>query len=206
MRPHEETIAVGGIDVHTWVGGQGDAAAGAPRRRRQSRLDALAGAASRSATRCGRPRIPASGLGRRGVDGGHRRPRPLLSVVHRRRAARVGRTCSATRSAAGRRRRWPTMSPGAIDRLVLVAPVGLKPERARSSTSSIYSPLAASRAHGARSRRPSPSGTSCSAKPPTPAELEIAQRNREMTARLTWKPYMHNPRLAHFLPRVTTRR
>ena len=24
-----------------------------------------------------------------------------------------------------------------------------------------------------------------------------------MTARLTWKPYMHNPRLAHFLPRVT---
>ena len=39
--------------------------------------------------------------------------------------------------------------------------------------------------------------------PPTPAQLEIAERNREMTARLTWKPYMHNPRLAHFLPRVT---
>jgi pimeloyl-ACP methyl ester carboxylesterase len=41
------------------------------------------------------------------------------------------------------------------------------------------------------------------ARPPTPAEQEIALRNREMTARLTWKPYMHNPRLAHFLPRVT---
>jgi pimeloyl-ACP methyl ester carboxylesterase len=24
-----------------------------------------------------------------------------------------------------------------------------------------------------------------------------------MTARLTWKPYMHNPRLPRFLPRVT---
>ncbi len=32
---------------------------------------------------------------------------------------------------------------------------------------------------------------------------EIALRNREMTARLTWKPYMFNPRLPHFLPRVT---
>ena len=40
---------------------------------------------------------------------------------------------------------------------------------------------------------------------PTPAEIEIATRNREMAARLTWKPYMHNPRLAHFLPRVTNR-
>ena len=40
---------------------------------------------------------------------------------------------------------------------------------------------------------------------PTPAEIEIATRNREMAARLTWKPYMHNPRLGHFLPRVTNR-
>ena len=41
-------------------------------------------------------------------------------------------------------------------------------------------------------------------RPPTPEEAEIALRNREMTARLTWKPYMFNPRLPHFLPRVTT--
>jgi pimeloyl-ACP methyl ester carboxylesterase len=27
-------------------------------------------------------------------------------------------------------------------------------------------------------------------------------RNREMTARLCWKPYMFNPRLPYFLPRV----
>jgi pimeloyl-ACP methyl ester carboxylesterase len=38
---------------------------------------------------------------------------------------------------------------------------------------------------------------------PSPADLDMAERNREMTARLTWKPYMHNPRLTRFLPRVT---
>src|SRR5207248_3095291 len=39
----------------------------------------------------------------------------------------------------------------------------------------------------------------------TPAELEMAERNREMSARLAWKPYMHNPTLERFLPRVTNR-
>ena len=34
---------------------------------------------------------------------------------------------------------------------------------------------------------------------------ELWDYSREMTARLTWKPYMFNPRLPHFLPRVTTR-
>jgi len=41
--------------------------------------------------------------------------------------------------------------------------------------------------------------------PLSPVQQEIAVRNREMTARLTWKPYMHDPRLAHFLPRITNR-
>src|SRR5204863_573010 len=41
------------------------------------------------------------------------------------------------------------------------------------------------------------------APPPTPADLEIVERNREMPARLTWKPYIHTPRLGHLLPRVT---
>src|SRR5262249_61417338 len=39
---------------------------------------------------------------------------------------------------------------------------------------------------------------------PGPEESEIALRNREMAARLTWKPYMFNPRLPHFLPRVAS--
>ncbi|HZO29338.1 MAG TPA: alpha/beta fold hydrolase, partial [Chloroflexota bacterium] len=39
--------------------------------------------------------------------------------------------------------------------------------------------------------------------PPTPEQADLALRNREMSARITWKPYMHNPRLPFFLPRVT---
>ena len=36
----------------------------------------------------------------------------------------------------------------------------------------------------------------------TPEELETAERNREMTVRLTWKPYMHDPRLPALLGRL----
>ena len=37
---------------------------------------------------------------------------------------------------------------------------------------------------------------------PTPEQADIAETNREMAARLCWKPYMHDPRLAHLLARV----
>src|SRR5215467_82915 len=67
-----------------------------------------------------------------------------------------------------------TMRPEGVERLVLVAPTGLNPEWAEL--------------YGSK---------------PTPEELDIAMRNREMTARLTWKPYMFNPRLSHFLPRAS---
>ena len=38
---------------------------------------------------------------------------------------------------------------------------------------------------------------------PSPAEREQAVQNREMAIRLTWKPYMHDPRLPALLARVT---
>ena len=38
---------------------------------------------------------------------------------------------------------------------------------------------------------------------PSPAEHEQAIQNREMAVRLTWKPYMHDPRLPPLLARVT---
>jgi pimeloyl-ACP methyl ester carboxylesterase len=37
----------------------------------------------------------------------------------------------------------------------------------------------------------------------SPAEREQAVQNREMAVRLTWKPYMHDPRLPALLARVT---
>src|SRR5207249_9013599 len=94
------------------------------------------------------------------------------------------------------------MSPGAINRLILVAPVGLKPETGEILDIFFYSPaqLLAKTIHDPKTV---PEWDALYGTPPTPAQLEIAERNREMTARLTWKPYMHNPRLAHFLPRVT---
>src|SRR5262249_58345545 len=38
---------------------------------------------------------------------------------------------------------------------------------------------------------------------PSPAEREQAVQNREMAVPLTWKPYMHDPRLPALLARVT---
>jgi pimeloyl-ACP methyl ester carboxylesterase len=93
------------------------------------------------------------------------------------------------------------MSPGSIDRLVLVAPVGLKPEVGEILDVFYYTPLQV-RELTVHDPKTIPEWDELFVRPPTPAEQEIALRNREMTARLTWKPYMHNPRLAHFLPRV----
>jgi pimeloyl-ACP methyl ester carboxylesterase len=94
------------------------------------------------------------------------------------------------------------MSPASIDRLVLVAPVGLKPETGEILDVFYYSPpqLLTMTVHDPRTI---PEWDELYGRPPTPAQIELATRNREMAARLTWKPYMHNPRLEHFLPRVT---
>jgi pimeloyl-ACP methyl ester carboxylesterase len=95
-----------------------------------------------------------------------------------------------------------TMCPGAIDRLVLVSPVGLKPDEGEIRDIFIHSPeeLLGYTIHDAASV---PEWAELFGTRPGPAEVETALRNREMTARLTWKPYMFDPRLAHFLPRVT---
>ena len=93
------------------------------------------------------------------------------------------------------------MSPGSIDRLVLVAPVGLKPETGEILDVFYHSP-AQLRDLTVHDPKTIPEWDELFGRPFAPAETEIAERNREMTARLTWKPYMHNPRLPHFLPRV----
>ena len=93
------------------------------------------------------------------------------------------------------------MSPGAIDRLVLVAPVGLKPDEGEILDIFYHTPEELS---GLTMLDPksAPEFAELYGRPPTPEEAEIATRNREMAARLTWKPYMFNPRLPRFLPRV----
>ena len=94
-----------------------------------------------------------------------------------------------------------TMCPGAVDRLVLVAPAGLKPARGEITDIFYYSPpqLLSMTVHDPATI---PEWDALFGQSPTSAQLDVMARNREMTARLTWKPYMHNPRLPHFLSRV----
>src|SRR5207249_9433615 len=87
-------------------------------------------------------------------------------------------------------------------RLVLVAPGGLKPETGEI-LDIFYQPPAQLRTLSVHDPTTIPEWDELFGRAPTAAELETAVRNQEMAARLTWKPYMHNPRLARFLPRVT---
>lgn len=200
MRIHEETISVGGVDVHTWVGGEG-----AP-------LLVLHGAGgNRGFTRAMHqlaahytlwaPTHP--GFGRSGdaewMEGIDDLARFHLWFMD---AARLGRPHVMGHSIGG----WAAaemaaMSPGAIDRLILVAPAGLKPEKGEILDIFFHTP-AQVRELTVHDPKAIPEWDELFGRAPTPAELEIAERNREMTARLTWKPYMHNPRLDRFLPRV----
>ena len=88
-----------------------------------------------------------------------------------------------------------TMAPRAFRRLVLVAPMGIKPERGEIADQALVSyidyvqlgfadPGVFERLYGAV--------------PPTP-QLEQWDLNREMTFRIAWKPYMYNPTLPHLL-------
>jgi pimeloyl-ACP methyl ester carboxylesterase len=201
VKPREETISVAGVTVHCWVGGQGEP------------LLVLHGAGgSRGFTRAftalaerhtvWMPTHP--GFGASGdadwMEGIDDLARFYLWFID---AARLGRPHVLGHSIGG----WTAaemaaMSPGSLGRLVLVAPAGLKPERGEI-LDVFYTPLAQLRDLTMHDPTSIPEWQELFGRPPTPAELEIVQRNREMTARLTWKPYMHNPRLPHFLPRVT---
>jgi len=201
MQPRAETISVGGVDVHAWVGGQGEPLLvlhGAGGNRGWTR--AMAKIAERYTVWA--PTHP--GFGSSGdaewMEGIDDLARFYLWFID---TARLGRPHVLGHSIGG----WTAaemaaMSPGSIDRLVLVAPVGLKPEVGEILDVFYYTPVQL-RELTVHDPTTIPDWDELFGQPPTPAEQEMAARNREMTARLTWKPYMHNPRLAHFLPRVT---
>src|SRR5213594_4222393 len=203
MRAREERIRVGGIEVQAWVGGRG-----AP-------LLVLHGAgANRGWLRWVQqvaehftvwaPTHP--GFGASGdaewMEGVDDLARFYLWFIE---AAGLGRPHVLGHSIGG----WTaaemaTMSPGAINRLILVAPAGLKPETGEILDVFYYPPpqLLPMMVHDPKTV---PEWDALFGTPLSPAQQEIAVRNREMTARLTWKPYMHDPRLTHFLPRITNR-
>src|SRR5829696_2399154 len=94
------------------------------------------------------------------------------------------------------------MDPGAVDRLVLVAAAGLKPEQGEI-LDIFYYPVDKLREMVYHDPGTVPEWDELFGTPPTPQEQDLALRAREMSARLIWRPYAHNPRLPHFLPRVT---
>src|SRR5262245_13642876 len=186
MQAREETITVGGIDVHTWVGGRGDP------------LLVLHGAGgNRGFTRWLRqvaerytvwaPTHP--GFGRsgdaewmEGIDDLARFHLWFMDAAGLERPHVLGWSMGAWTAVE-----MATMSPGAMARLVLVAPEGVKPETGEILDIFFHSP-AELRELNVHDPKSVPEWDELFGRSPAPAELEIAERNREMSARLTWKP------------------
>ncbi len=200
MKAEERIVSVGGVPVHAWVGGEGPPVLvlhGAGGNRGWTRWLQLL---SRRFT-VWAPTHP--GFGKSGdadwMEGVDDLARFHLWLIA---AAGLGRPHVIGHSLGG----WTaaemaTMSPGAIDRLVLVAAAGLKPETGEILDIFYYSPqqLLGLTVHDPQTV---PEWAELFGRAPTRDEIELATRNREMAARLAWKPYMHNPRLERFLPRV----
>ena len=200
MTAREERVRVGDVDVHAWVGGAGPPLLvlhGAGGNRGFTRW--LERVAERFTVWA--PTHPGFGLSGDAdwMDGIGDLARFHLWFID---VAGLGRPHVVGHSIGG----WTaaemaTMNPDALDRLVLVAPAGLRPDTGEILDIFYYPPP---QLLGMTVHDPStvPEWDALFGQPPTPEQQEIAVRNREMTARLTWKPYMHNPRLPYFLPRV----
>jgi pimeloyl-ACP methyl ester carboxylesterase len=199
--PREEWITVGGTKVHTLIGGRGDP------------LLVLHGAGGHRGWRRWMARVadhftvyapthPGFGASdsadwMESIDDLARFYLWFLDEIGASRARVIGHSIGGWTAAE-----MAVMNPGAIERLVLVAPTGIKPEHDEILDVFFHPPdqLLGMSVHDPKSV---PEWAELFGTPPTPAEIDVAMRNREMTARLTWKPYMFNPRLPHFLPRVT---
>jgi pimeloyl-ACP methyl ester carboxylesterase len=93
-----------------------------------------------------------------------------------------------------------TMAPGAFRRLVLVGPMGIKPERGEIADQALVSYIDYVRLGFADQKK---FDGIYGAEPPT-ATLEQWDLNREMTFRVAWKPYMYNASLPQLLGGVPT--
>ena len=94
-----------------------------------------------------------------------------------------------------------TMNPALIERLVLVAPMGIQPTKAFICDQFVISCEAYARTAFANQAAFEAIYT------PEPGfeQLESWESDREMASRLAWKPYMYNPTLPRLLGGVTAR-
>jgi pimeloyl-ACP methyl ester carboxylesterase len=93
-----------------------------------------------------------------------------------------------------------TKVPERINRLVLIAPVGVKTGSADKLD--VPDVFAMSREQLDRLRFHDPAKNPADLANMPDAELHVVARNNETLALLTWEPYMHNPKLKHRLHRV----
>ena len=93
------------------------------------------------------------------------------------------------------------MCPQLFERLVLVGAAGVKPTQGEITDIFLLSPaeLTAKMFHDPKQ---APEYEQLYGSPPTPEEQDLLTRNHEMAARITWKPYMHDPRLPSLLRRL----
>lgn len=90
----------------------------------------------------------------------------------------------------------------AFSKLMLVDPVGIKPQQGEITDIFIISPaqILELMFHDPKQV---PEYEKLFGHEPSPEEQAILENNREMAVRLTWKPYMHDPRLSGLLGRVS---
>ncbi len=88
-----------------------------------------------------------------------------------------------------------------FSKLLLVGAVGLKPQAGEIADVFIISPA---QVIDLLFHDPAqaPEYDQIFGQPPPPEQLAVLERNREMAARVCWKPYMHDPSLAPRLARV----
>ena len=93
------------------------------------------------------------------------------------------------------------LCPQLFERLVLVGAAGVKPTQGEITDIFLLSPaeLTAKMFHDPKQ---APEYEQLYGAQPTPEEQDLRTRNNEMAARITWKPYMHDPRLPSLLRRL----
>ncbi len=93
------------------------------------------------------------------------------------------------------------MYPDLVRRMVLVGAAGMKPEVGEIADIFLITPEEVAALHFFDPSQV-PNYDTWYGKEPTPEERQTAAWDREMAGLLTWKPYMHNPKMPYLLAQI----